>query len=120
MLGIGRTISLGGTRVTDLAFAPDALDANRSGQLTPQQAETIRTSIDSKLPAAIELYGKGGAYHGMSRNYHENDALLEPRYYGKKDMEALRVRSRGIILTDDYAPVENLLAPVATTRASDD
>jgi hypothetical protein len=47
-LGIRRTISLGGTRVTDRTFAPDALDANRSGQLTPKQAETIRTSIDSK------------------------------------------------------------------------
>ena len=29
-------------------------------------------------------------------------------------------RSRGIILTDDYAPVENLLAPVAETRGDDD
>ena len=29
-------------------------------------------------------------------------------------------RSRGIILTDDYAPVENLLAPVAETRGDED
>ena len=29
-------------------------------------------------------------------------------------------RSRNIILTDDYAPVENLLAPVAETRGDDD
>jgi hypothetical protein len=47
-LGVRRTISLGETRVTDLAFAPDALDANRNGQLTPEQVETVRNSIDNK------------------------------------------------------------------------
>jgi MFS family permease len=41
---------------------------------------------------------------------------FEPRPYGKADLDALDLRSRGIILTDDYAPVENLLAPVASTR----
>ena len=35
-------------------------------------------------------------------------------------MAAIKLRSRGILLTDDYAPVENLLAPVAKTRADDD
>ncbi len=39
--------------------------------------------------------------------------------YGAKDLEAIDLRSRGIILTDDYAPVENLLAPVASTRGDD-
>ena len=29
-------------------------------------------------------------------------------------------RSRNIVLTDDYAPVENLLAPVAETRGDND
>ena len=32
---------------------------------------------------------------------------------------SIESRSRDIILTDDYAPVENLLAPVAETRADD-
>lgn len=31
----------------------------------------------------------------------------------------LKDRSRGVILTDDYAPVENLLAPVAETRGDE-
>ncbi len=35
------------------------------------------------------------------------------------DLEAIDLRSRGIILTDDYAPVENLLAPVAATRGEE-
>ncbi len=48
-----------------------------------------------------------------------NDRLVEPRPYPKKDMDALEVRSRGIVLTDDFAPVENLLAPVAATRGDD-
>ena len=34
-------------------------------------------------------------------------------------MDEIKVRSRDIILTDDYAPVENLLAPVAETRGDD-
>lgn len=41
-------------------------------------------------------------------------------FYGPEDEKAvLESRSRGIILTDDYAPVENLLAPVAETRGKD-
>lgn len=39
-----------------------------------------------------------------------------PKPYPAEDMKALEIRSRGIVLTDDYAPVENLLAPVAETR----
>ena len=37
----------------------------------------------------------------------------------ESDMKALAIRSRGIVLTDDYAPVEDLLAPVAETRAKE-
>ena len=41
--------------------------------------------------------------------------------YGPEDEKiVVDNRSRNIILTDDYAPVENLLAPVAETRADDD
>ncbi len=43
----------------------------------------------------------------------------QPKPYSAEHMKALEVRSRGIILTDDYAPVENLLAPVAATRGDD-
>jgi MFS family permease len=41
--------------------------------------------------------------------------------YGPEDEKVVvENRSRNIILTDDYAPVENLLAPVAETRGDDD
>ena len=49
-----------------------------------------------------------------------NDRLFEPRPFDKKHRDAVDLRARGIILTDDYAPVENLLAPVAETRGDDD
>jgi hypothetical protein len=42
-----------------------------------------------------------------------------PEPYKPEDEEAIDKRSRNIILTDDYAPVENLLAPVAETRGTD-
>lgn len=35
------------------------------------------SSIDSKLHAAIEVYDRKGTLYGMSRNYADNDALLD-------------------------------------------
>jgi MFS family permease len=45
---------------------------------------------------------------------------VEPRPYSAADEKAIELRSRNIFLTDDYAPVDNLLAPVAETRGRDD
>ena len=45
----------------------------------------------------------------------------KPKTYSAADEKTVvDNRSRNIILTDDYAPVENLLAPVAETRGDDD
>jgi MFS family permease len=43
--------------------------------------------------------------------------LCEP--YDQANEKAIDLRSRNITLTDDYAPVDNLLAPVAETRGTD-
>lgn len=52
--------------------------------------------------------------------FYHNDRRTEPKPYPPDDVKAIfESRSRDIILTDDYAPVENLLAPVAETRADD-
>jgi MFS family permease len=52
--------------------------------------------------------------------FFHNGRRTEPAPYGPEDERAVfDDRSRGIILTDDYAPVENLLAPVAKTRGDD-
>jgi hypothetical protein len=37
----------------------------------------LTTSIDSKLPAGLEVYDRGGALLGMGRNYADNDALVD-------------------------------------------
>jgi MFS family permease len=51
--------------------------------------------------------------------FHHN-RRTEPKPYPSDDEKIIiDNRSRDIILTDDYAPVENLLAPVAETRADD-
>jgi len=58
--------------------------------------------------------------HDDDPKFFEHDQQVMPRPYGEKDLKEVDARSRGIILTDDYAPVENLLAPVAETRGDDD
>ncbi len=52
--------------------------------------------------------------------FFHNEHRTEPKPYPPDDEKAIyESRSRNITLTDDYAPVENLLAPVAETRADD-
>jgi len=52
--------------------------------------------------------------------FYKNGNRTEPKPYGSEDEKAIEVRSRNIFLTDDYAPVDNLLAPVAETRGRDE
>jgi hypothetical protein len=71
--------------------------------------------VASKTPLDLDtLGGREG-----DPEFFNNGQLVEPKAYGPEDMEALEVRSKGIVLTDDFAPVENLLAPVAATRGED-
>jgi hypothetical protein len=51
--------------------------------------------------------------------FYHHKRRTEPKPYGKNAEREVEIRSRDIILTDDYAPVENLLAPVAETRGDD-
>jgi MFS family permease len=71
--------------------------------------------VASKQPIKIDDLG--------SRNddpqFFQDDRLFEPRPFAPEHVKAIDVRSRDIVLTDDYAPVENLLAPVAATRGDD-
>jgi hypothetical protein len=50
----------------------------------------------------------------------DHDLPFEPKPFSEAHRKAIEERARGVILTDDYAPVENLLAPVAETRGDDD
>jgi len=71
--------------------------------------------VASKQPIKIDDLG--------SRNddpqFFQDDRLFEPRPFGPEHVKAIDLRSRGIVLTDDFAPVDNLLAPVAATRGED-
>jgi hypothetical protein len=51
--------------------------------------------------------------------FYKHNRPTRPVPYKSEDEQAIDKRSRNIILTDDYAPVENLLAPVAETRGDD-
>ena len=72
--------------------------------------------VASKKPLNITDLGA----HEDDPKFFNHDEIFEPRPYGEDDLKQVNARSRGIILTDDYAPVENLLAPVAETRGDDD
>ena len=52
--------------------------------------------------------------------FYEHGELVKPRAYGEDLEKEIDKRARGIFLSDDYAPVENLLAPVAETRGDED
>jgi len=80
------------------------------------QRETF-VVVASKQPLDLAELGRRA---GDPRFYHKH-RRTEPDPYGSEHEQViLQQRSRGIILTDDYAPVENLLAPVAETRGADD
>lgn len=68
--------------------------------------------VASHRPLDLEDLGRR---EGDPRFFHK-ERFTEPRPFSATDMRAILLRSRGIVLTDDYAPVENLLAPVAATR----
>jgi hypothetical protein len=52
--------------------------------------------------------------------FYHNERRTEPVPYGPEDEKTVFEKlSRDITLTDDFAPVENLLAPVAETRGDD-
>jgi hypothetical protein len=71
--------------------------------------------VASKVP--LDLKKLGG--RDSDPAFYNKGRLFEPQPFPDSDMKELDVRSQGIVLTDDYAPVENLLAPVAATRGDD-
>jgi MFS family permease len=77
--------------------------------------ETFVVAV-SRQPLDVEDIG---GRPGEPKFFLRSGKLFETRPYGDADLKALKVRARGITLTDDYAPVENLLAPVAATRGED-
>jgi hypothetical protein len=73
--------------------------------------------VASKKPIKLDDLGSRDDDPRFFRD--QDDRLVEPREFNEEHCMQVKRRSRGIILTDDYAPVENLLAPVAATRGED-
>jgi spermidine synthase len=76
----------------------------------------VASKTDLKLEDPKDRLGS----HDDDPQFFLNGNLFEPQPFGEKDRAEVDRRARGIVLTDDYAPVENLLAPVAETRGDDD
>ncbi len=78
------------------------------------ERETFVVMVSKKPIDISELGGRSGD------PIFENDGeAFKPVPFPEANMKELEVRSQGIVLTDDFAPVENLLAPVAATRGDD-
>jgi hypothetical protein len=71
--------------------------------------------VASKKPLKLDDLGS----RDDDPKFFQQDELFEPRPFPPEHEKAVEARARGIVLTDDYAPVENLLAPVAETRGDD-
>jgi MFS family permease len=71
--------------------------------------------VASKQPIKMDDLGS----RDDDPQFFQDDRLFEPRPFGAEHVQAIDLRSRGIVLSDDFAPVENLLAPVAATRGED-
>jgi hypothetical protein len=78
------------------------------------QRETF-VVVASKLPLDLKDLGQRPG----DLTFITDGAPTLSEQYPDRDMRALKLRAHGLILTDDHAPVDNLLAPVAATRGDD-
>ncbi len=105
------------TRTAQLTFGKD--NVYLFGTATPGSGrrETFVVVASMKPLDLKEL----GLRKDDPRYYTPSGKQTTARPYEADDLKTVvENRSRGIILTDDYAPVENLLAPVAETRGERD
>jgi tetratricopeptide (TPR) repeat protein len=72
----------------------------------PRSDRTIFVIIASKRQLDPTEYELGGA-------------AIEPWYLTDEEMEDIKKKGKRILLTDDYVPVENMLAPVVRVSARD-
>lgn len=98
------------------SFGPNVYVFGTASAPGQGQRETF-VVVASRKPLDLDELGRR---HDEPHFFDRDGALVAPEAYDKSHMSAIKLRSRGILLTDDYAPVENLLAPVAKTRADDE
>ncbi|MCK4787686.1 MAG: fused MFS/spermidine synthase [Desulfobacteraceae bacterium] len=76
-------------------------------QVAPRNVRNTFVVVAAKQDIDIE---------GLIRQYCKDINLW---YMGKAEIDTLKQKSRELVLTDDYAPVENMLAPVVRRSAAD-
>ncbi|MHB1561981.1 MAG: fused MFS/spermidine synthase, partial [Isosphaeraceae bacterium] len=101
------------TRTAQLTFGKDNVYIFGTSKPGSGRRETFVVVASMKPLDLKEL----GLRKDDPRYYTPSGKQTTPKPYEADDLKTVvESRSRGIILTDDYAPVENLLAPVAETR----
>jgi hypothetical protein len=90
---------------------------SNSGAPGTQRDTFIVACTLAKLDFENLMYS-GGYWSNGPFAWSEPGADGKPRPFG--EMPAVLELSRGKLLTDDFAPVDNLLAPVFVNRSSDD
>jgi spermidine synthase/Flp pilus assembly protein TadD len=76
---------------------------------------------DVSLPTLRDTFVVAAAKHRLDPEavFYEHGRHLKLWHLNESDIAELKEKSGGVILTDDYAPVENLLAPVVRQSAQE-
>jgi tetratricopeptide (TPR) repeat protein/MFS family permease len=111
----------------DGVYMMNVIDIFDSGQFLGALVNTLEKTFPYvyvivnyvTLPSARETYAVIAAKHyfepeSILTRYDKN---LKLWYLSEPDKNCLKEKSRGIVLTDDYVPVENLLAPIGREDA---
>ncbi|UCE99840.1 MAG: fused MFS/spermidine synthase [Planctomycetota bacterium] len=113
----------------DGVYLVNLIDIYESGQFLGAVINTIKDTLayvyvlteDKIARSTRNTFVVIGSKHELNlrsifASYGKNLGLW---YLTESDIEYLNKQSRGIVLTDDYAPVENLLAPVVRQSAKE-
>jgi tetratricopeptide (TPR) repeat protein len=111
----------------DGVYMINVIDIFDSGQFLGAVINTLEKTFPyvhvvadyATLPSVRETYVLVAAkyYFDPESILSRYDKNLKLRYLSESDKNHLKEKSRGIVLTDDYVPVENLLTPVAREDA---
>ncbi len=86
---------------------------------TPDESrDTFIVACSLQKLALDDLASFGGHWKTEPFASSETEPGSRPQDFG--EMSSILELSRGIALTDDFAPVDNLLAPVFVSRSKDD
>jgi len=113
----------------DGVYMVNLIDMYGSGQFLGAVINTLKETFPHvyvitsyvTLPSTRETFVIAAAKFSFDPQaiFSSYDKNLKLWYLNESEIENLKKQSHGVILTDDYAPVENLLAPVVRQSAKD-